>query len=305
MKIRTDFVTNSSSSSFTLTLRLKLKNGNDVMLSNYREEGDANCGGSELDIYEAETNQRKHVNYDPMDVFWDLDEIDEEEIFFMEHDPDEIAEAVDYKLNLGIGSGFGLSEVQKMTDIDFAGQLADAFSFYAEDNEGSNEEEFFDEDDFDEDDFDEDDFDEDDFDESDDLMNALIEKAIEKYHESSQKAREYLADNIKSKKDIEDMYVTMDFSGRGEMLAGPKEILDKVLGFGDAQKIYSAAKESDKEVEKVASELQAKGVAKDYSLQAVVNALRLAKELNYAPDEASVKQTIAKDGKYDLEFSWE
>ena len=290
MKIRTDFVTNSSSSSFTLTLRLKLKNGNDVMLSNYREEGDANCGGSELDIYEAETNQRKHVNYDPMDVFCDLDEIDEEEIFFMEHDPDEIAEAVDYKLNLGIGSGFGLSEVQKMTDIDFAGQLADAFSFYAEDNEGSNEEEFFDEDDFDE---------------SDDLMNALIEKAIEKYHESSQKAREYLADNIKSKKDIEDMYVTMDFSGRGEMLAGPKEILDKVLGFGDAQIIYSAAKESDKEVEKVASELQAQGVAKDYSLQAVVNALRLAKELNYAPDEASVKQTIAKDGKYDLEFSWE
>lgn len=295
MKIRTDFVTNSSSSSFTLTLRLKLKNGNEVMLSNCRIDGDVNGDETELVIYEADTKQRKQVSYNPMDVLGDLDEIDEEGIFFMEHDPDEIAEAVDYKLNLGIASDFGLSEVQKMTDVDFAGQLADAFSFYAKDNEVLDEEEFFDEDDFDEDDFDE----------NDDIMNALIEKAMEKHKESSQKAREYLADNIKAKKDIEDMYVNMEFSGRGEMLAGPEEILNRVLGSYDAQKIYSAAEESDKEVEEVASELQAQGVAKDYSLQAVVNAIRLAKELNYAPDEASVKQTIAKDGKYDLEFSWE
>ena len=171
MKIRSDFVTNSSSSSFVVTLCMKLRDGRQISLNSEKTSGDVNEASNTLEAYDENRNRIKHITNDPMSVMEYIAEYDEEGSFYEEHDPDELAGVFGNKIE--IGRSTDIKGVNAMADDHFAGHLADAFSFYDESVTGLDGE-------GDEDDgYEDDEYEDDEYGDEGGILNILVEKAIE------------------------------------------------------------------------------------------------------------------------------
>ena len=108
MKIRTDFVTNSSSSSFVVDLDLRLLDGTSITLSSHEDSGDFDSKGCSFTARDAAGSVLASGECDPFEYC-----STEMEIF----DPDEVPYEVNEVIDVGIDIGMTLFKYNFLTVV--------------------------------------------------------------------------------------------------------------------------------------------------------------------------------------------
>jgi len=268
-----------------------------VSFSADESAGDVNGLCNSVEVYDENRKLVKAFAFDPMSNFEMLDELDEEGTFYEEHDPDEVSSATVEKLGLGLGK-VNLTEFIDKNAVE----IANAFCFFEEDSASNDEDDCDDE-------WDDEDDGDDEWDDEDDVLNKLVQKSIEDYKEISEECIGFIKKNVASKEDITNMSLTMNFGGRGEMLAGHDEILSRAFGKRLGEAIYELIEKQFKsgvqDCEKIADELAMISGTEVYTRSALVNTVIFMKDTDYAPEKLKVTETLDESGKIDVEYEVE
>ena len=271
MKVRTDFVTNSSSSSFVVNLSMELKNGTSLTI----DTGD--CSGD----FESKDLCVKAEDASKTKIF-------EEAVFFDESDDFFYYDVNDFVGDIQFGH-LNLAEVLCCKDISESTKKIEqafltvgALDAFEEDNEDESAI----------------------FEQYDEATKEVILQAKEKIEKIAEFLHIFFSENIKSKEDIKKISVSMEASGRGEFLAEPVELLRKLFGWNDRDDVCDILEEKEDE-ETTLENLKELSCMNGMSEQAILELIRFWKQCDngdYIPGMCLIVQKL-EDGEVKLSIS--
>lgn len=275
MKIRTDFVTNSSSSSFTVNLNMELKNGTSLVIDSEDWSGDyeSKC----LHIRAEDANKSK---------------LFEEAVVFEENDDFFYYDVSHFVGDIQFGH-LNLAEVLSCEDIsEGTKKIEQAFITLSSVDDMQEDLDEYEDEDFEEEEEGLEQYDE-------DTQEAILE-AKAKIEKIADFVHTFFHENVTDKDDIQEMSLSMEFGGRGEFLAGPEEILDKIFGWRNSD-VWDILEEQEDE-ETTLENLKALSCTKGMSEQAILELIHFWKECDYTPGMCNIGQEL-EDGEIRFSIS--
>lgn len=272
MKIRTDFVTNSSSSSFVVDLTVEFEDGKKMEVYGEEYAGDYDSEGIVATI--TDENGEKSIVCSAEDYCGE-----ELEIFDPEDIPWEVHEIMGLSVN-----GINLSDFNQDDSVEDLKKLL--LKPFGLDKPFRNAE------------YDDDE----EFEYEDEFAEEIIEALRDRFDEIVSSCNDLLNEHTSGGQDIKSLQTKAEFGGRGEMLANPDEILQKIFGYEDGQKIYEAIDESDEEA--ASEKLADMECLKKMTKESLENLISFVKECDCTPDECTVLQKVLPDGKVEIDIDY-
>ncbi|MBO4578966.1 MAG: hypothetical protein J5715_02310 [Clostridiales bacterium] len=294
MKIRTDFVTNSSSSSFCVSLRAELADGNALRFARFRDSGDC--------LYEGESFTVTDEN--GKEIISDFASPNYEEIFDKDNletlvgrigsiDLKRILESDDVETLIRRISFFGRS------DFDIQFYIIDEHSLGPHDKlikiedgemlierkEGGRNRRYYI------------------CMTSESDKRVLVQYASE-YNQMKDNCFKFMDEHIKSISDVKKLAVIYSFGGRGEDLAGPVEIIERVSG-ADRECVSLRGVLENDDPDTAFKLLKEMELFKNVDDESIKGFISFVKECEYYPNECTVVNTVNEDGTlhYEIDYS--
>ncbi len=278
MKIRTDFVTNSSSSSFVVQLKIKLKNGNKIFRELGAGSGDA--GGTwqaGLRIEDSDENiifRSDMENYDEPDIFSPLYEFID--LYTLQE------------------TKFNLSDIVAASSVNsLIKALEEPFKREADRGGYDEDDECYEDEEYSED--------------SEEDMDEALAEATSKWKEQEGVYHKALTENVASVSDIEEASISMEWISRGEECPQPEDVLAMVLGAGAWEEITEALGEDteDCETEELCDRIRELDCCKNLTEKSLVAVISMVTECYCCCETYNIEQSVNEDGKLELSISWE
>ena len=277
MKIRTDFVTNSSSSSFIVNLTMELKNGTSIVLDSEDWSGDYECKCLHVTAEDAEQSK-----------------LFEEVVLFEESDDFFYCDVTEYIGDIQF-SHLNLAEVLHYEDVNQCIEKIERAFVIPVSSENMQK-------DIELEDLEEDCEEDDSFEQYDEATQEAILEAKANIEKIANVTHAFLKDNLTSIQDIKEISLCMEFGGRGEFLAGPEGILDKIFGY-DSWEIQEILEEQEDESVTLEA-LKQLPCMKHMSEQAILEIIHFWNTCDYAPCGCNIGQEL-EDGEVRFSISFD
>lgn len=146
-------------------------------------------------------------------------------------------------------------------------------------------------------------YDDDEYEFEDEAAKEIIEALHGRFDEMVTLCNELIDEHASGGKEIKTLKVEATFGGRGDMIAGPDEILQEIFGYENGQNIFDAIDKNDDEdaMEKL-TEMECMKNVTEESLEGLISFIR---EFDYAPGECTFTQTTMDDGKIEIQVDFE
>lgn len=274
MKIRTDFVTNSSSSSFVVNLKLQFLDGISLTVTQEEISGDEETKSCAFTVAASDGNVITREEFAPMYIC-----------------VEEGADCDPYDIPYdAIPMGSGTVDLCAILNASDPGALAEAVKVpfgldCAPVGDSADEDDYEEEIDYDED-------------ETGDFVSLLRDRQAEFGSALDGEMSTYLA----KPSDLKSASVSMEFSGMGEWLADSEEILERVFGHGRWHRISAILSGSDEA--QIMAKLRAMRELNGFTDESLERLIRFRKDCDYTPEKCVVEQHLLPGGLIDMTIEW-
>lgn len=289
MKIRTDFVTNSSSSSFVVDLKIELEDGTSLCFSRYETSGDADTNGRSYVARNASKEIIANVTCDPYEYCRNNLDI---------YDPD----AVPWEITDVFSSGAESVDLNKISNASNVAELIKVLTSPFNFDNTINPDlvcdfEYDDEECYDDEEEDYEDFD--DFDEYGELSNEEIATALRTlvgYHnEITNSSNSILKEHLQKTSDLKSVKLVAEFSGRGDCLSDAEDIVGYLIkDYKQKREVVDVLNNDDKD--EIINNLRGLTYLKNYTTTTLVNLVEFYKSFSDTYDVCRIVQTLTPDG---------